>query len=131
MNTRPNNQKWKRYWLKRYPYCNHCNARVIKASCILDHIKRLGAGGHDKLDNTQLLCLNCDHQKTAIDDFDNQIHQIEVERKKIMNTFDQRIASAQKSKDHMQEIFDENKRKTKRKNWIYRKMIESLPWKVD
>ena len=115
MCERPNNQAFKNYHLKRYPYCNNCNNKVIKGTCILDHIVRLYDGGTDTIDNTQLLCLGCDVLKTAS----------EVKQDSIQG-FIKRAKEMKAGKEHLDQIFESNGRKTKKERAKYNRYLKEL-----
>jgi hypothetical protein len=115
MNNRPNNDAFKAYHIKRYPYCNNCNNKVIRKTCILDHVVRLADGGGDVLENTQLLCLGCDMTKTSTEHAEDKI-------KKMMADLD----SLKSHKVKLEKMFLDNHRKTKRERPKYNKYVKEL-----
>lgn len=47
--------------------CCKCNKEVAYDECNADHIKPISLGGKNELNNLQILCLTCHHEKTKQD----------------------------------------------------------------
>lgn len=115
MDKRPNNQKFKNFHLRRYPYCATCNLKVTKRTCVLDHIVRLHEGGPDTIHNTQLLCLACDDTKTLIE---NQMD--------YKATIEKKLQDVQNHINSLESLYEENTRKTKREPARYKRYVNEL-----
>jgi len=58
------NRRFRKRHIKQDPHCASCHMFVIYENCILDHIKRIKEGGTLDFENTQILCKDCDLDKS-------------------------------------------------------------------